>query len=98
MTCENSTFHEEGTCELIKLDTKICNEKTIACKRNTILNISISICKGSIAFCTKAYITCLYCRNDDTCEVGKSPKSEVFHKKENENKVMVKRKKMVLKL
>ena len=22
MTCENSTFHEEGTCELIKLDTK----------------------------------------------------------------------------
>ena len=23
MTCENSTFHEEGTCELIKLDTKM---------------------------------------------------------------------------
>ena len=24
MTCENSTSHEKGTCELIKLDTKIC--------------------------------------------------------------------------
>ena len=37
MTCENSTFHEEGTCELIKLDTKICNERIMACKRNRIL-------------------------------------------------------------
>ena len=41
MTCENSTFHEEGTCELIKLVSKICNERTMGCKRNSILNSNI---------------------------------------------------------
>ena len=41
MMCENSTFHEEGTCELIKLCTKICNERTMRCKCNSILNSNI---------------------------------------------------------
>ena len=41
MTCENSTFHEEGTCELIKLDTKVHNERTKGCKHNSILNNNI---------------------------------------------------------
>ena len=41
MICENCTFHEEGTCELIKLVSKICNERTMGCKRNSILNSNI---------------------------------------------------------
>ena len=41
MMCEHCTFHEEGTCEFIKLYTKICNERTMACKCNRILNSNI---------------------------------------------------------
>ena len=41
MTCEHSTFHEEGTYEFIKLYTKICNERTMAWKCNRVLNSNI---------------------------------------------------------
>ena len=41
MTCENSTFHGEGTCQLIKLVTKICNKRAMGCKCNRILNSNI---------------------------------------------------------
>ena len=41
MTCENSTFHEEGTCQLIEVFSQICNKRGMGFKGNSILNSNI---------------------------------------------------------
>ena len=41
MMSENSTFDEEGTCELIKLFSQMCNKRGMECKCNSILNSNI---------------------------------------------------------
>ena len=101
MMCENSTFHEEGTCQLFKLFSQICNKRGMECKGNSILNSNIFAflyARGILHFVVKLILLVYTVEMTIHVKCEQVPNLKSSIKKKMRIRSRSKEKKMVLKL